>query len=45
MCRRGAAGLLRDLTWDGVELARPDGTAERLRPEAVARLSLADQKP
>jgi BirA family transcriptional regulator, biotin operon repressor / biotin---[acetyl-CoA-carboxylase] ligase len=31
-------GRLRDLTWDGVELARPDGTSERLLPETVARL-------
>jgi BirA family biotin operon repressor/biotin-[acetyl-CoA-carboxylase] ligase len=34
-------GRLRDLTWDGVELARPDGTLDRLRPEAVAHLSPA----
>jgi BirA family transcriptional regulator, biotin operon repressor / biotin---[acetyl-CoA-carboxylase] ligase len=31
-------GRLRDLTWDGVELERPDGTAERLRPEVVTHL-------
>ncbi len=34
-------GVLRDLTWDGVELARPDGSIRRLRPEAVAHLSPA----
>jgi BirA family biotin operon repressor/biotin-[acetyl-CoA-carboxylase] ligase len=31
-------GRLRDLTWDGVELARPDGTTERLWPETVKHL-------
>jgi BirA family biotin operon repressor/biotin-[acetyl-CoA-carboxylase] ligase len=31
-------GLLSDLSWDGVELAWPDGTLERLRPEAVTHL-------
>jgi BirA family biotin operon repressor/biotin-[acetyl-CoA-carboxylase] ligase len=31
-------GRLRELTWDRVELARPDGGVERLRPEAVAHL-------
>lgn len=31
-------GRLRDLTWDAVELARADGTAERLSPEAVKHL-------
>jgi BirA family biotin operon repressor/biotin-[acetyl-CoA-carboxylase] ligase len=34
-------GRLRDLSWDGVELERPDGTLERLRPEAVAHLFAA----
>ncbi|HEX5270332.1 MAG TPA: biotin--[acetyl-CoA-carboxylase] ligase [Gemmataceae bacterium] len=34
-------GLLRGLTWDGVELVRTDGTEERLRPEAVLHLSPA----
>jgi BirA family biotin operon repressor/biotin-[acetyl-CoA-carboxylase] ligase len=31
-------GRLRDLTWDGVELLRPDGAEERLRPETVKHL-------
>jgi BirA family biotin operon repressor/biotin-[acetyl-CoA-carboxylase] ligase len=31
-------GRLLELTWDVVELARPDGTGERLRPEAVRHL-------
>jgi len=31
-------GRLLSLTWDALELARPDGTEERLRPEAVRHL-------
>ncbi len=31
-------GRLRDVTWEGIELARPDGSAEWLRPEVVAHL-------
>ncbi len=31
-------GRLLDLTWDEVQLARSDGTTERLRPETVAHL-------
>jgi BirA family biotin operon repressor/biotin-[acetyl-CoA-carboxylase] ligase len=34
-------GRLCELTWDHVALARPDGTEERLRPEAVRHLFLA----
>jgi BirA family biotin operon repressor/biotin-[acetyl-CoA-carboxylase] ligase len=32
------AGWLADVTWDGVDLERPDGSSERLRPEAVTHL-------
>jgi BirA family biotin operon repressor/biotin-[acetyl-CoA-carboxylase] ligase len=31
-------GRLHELTWDGVDLVRPDGGEERLRPEAVTHL-------
>jgi BirA family biotin operon repressor/biotin-[acetyl-CoA-carboxylase] ligase len=34
-------GRLLDLGWDEIELARPDGTRQRLRPEAVAHLTPA----
>ncbi|MFI4981962.1 MAG: hypothetical protein ACHQIO_16575, partial [Nevskiales bacterium] len=35
------AGTLRDVTWDAVELAGPDGITESLRPEAVLHLTQA----
>jgi BirA family biotin operon repressor/biotin-[acetyl-CoA-carboxylase] ligase len=34
-------GRLRDLTWDAVVLARPDGSSEWLRPETVTHLFAA----
>jgi BirA family biotin operon repressor/biotin-[acetyl-CoA-carboxylase] ligase len=35
------AGRLSRLGWDGLDLAQPDGSTERLLPEAVKHLSLA----
>jgi BirA family biotin operon repressor/biotin-[acetyl-CoA-carboxylase] ligase len=38
-CTDGShAGRLCELTWDRVDLVRPDGSVKRLRPEAVAHL-------
>ena len=34
-------GRLRALTWDELALTRPDGSEERLRPEAVKHLFVA----
>jgi BirA family biotin operon repressor/biotin-[acetyl-CoA-carboxylase] ligase len=36
-------GRLCSLTWDGVELTRPDGSTQRLRPEMVLHLTLRER--